>query len=87
MRPSLEDPLLYQDVNLRGTMVILEALRRLPGCKHVFASSSSVYGGNTKVPFHEDDDVSNPVSPYAATTYCTRGLSPPPTNAAHNPTI
>tara|TARA_R110002072_G_scaffold107777_14_gene234218 strand:- start:254 stop:1210 length:957 start_codon:yes stop_codon:yes gene_type:complete len=67
VRPSLIDPLLYQDVNLRGTTVILEALRRLPGCRHVFASSSSVYGGNEKVPFHEHDDVSNPVSPYAAT--------------------
>ena len=67
VRPSLKDPLLYQDVNLRGTMVLLEATRKNPGTRFVFASSSSVYGGNTKVPFHEDDPVLTPISPYAAT--------------------
>lgn len=67
VRPSLKDPLLYQDVNLKGTMVLLEATRSRPGTKFVFASSSSVYGGNTKVPFHEDDPVLTPISPYAAT--------------------
>ncbi len=67
VRPSLKDPLLYQDVNLKGTMVLLEAMRSLPGARFVFASSSSVYGGNTKVPFHEDDPVLTPISPYAAT--------------------
>ncbi len=67
VRPSLKDPLLYQDVNLKGTMVLLEATRSLPGTRFVFASSSSVYGGNTKVPFHEDDPVLTPISPYAAT--------------------
>ncbi|MFT5198753.1 MAG: UDP-glucuronate 4-epimerase [Planctomycetota bacterium] len=67
VRPSLKDPLLYQDVNLRGTMVLLEATRSRPGTRFVFASSSSVYGGNTKVPFHEDDPVLTPISPYAAT--------------------
>ena len=67
VRPSLDDPLLYQDVNLRGTTLILEALQQRPATRLVFASSSSVYGGNEKVPFHEDDDVSYPVSPYAAT--------------------
>ncbi|MFT7676223.1 MAG: UDP-glucuronate 4-epimerase [Planctomycetota bacterium] len=67
VRPSLLDPLHYQDVNLRGTMVLLEALRRSPGTRFVFASSSSVYGGNTKVPFAETDPVECPVSPYAAT--------------------
>ncbi len=67
VRPSLEDPLHYQDVNLRGTMVLLEALRKSPGTRFVFASSSSVYGGNTKVPFSEADAVEHPVSPYAAT--------------------
>ncbi|MDF1836952.1 MAG: GDP-mannose 4,6-dehydratase [Planctomycetota bacterium] len=67
VRPSLDDPLLYQDVNLRGTMVLLEATRKKPGTRFVFASSSSVYGGNTKVPFHEDDPVLTPISPYAAT--------------------
>jgi UDP-glucuronate 4-epimerase len=67
VRPSLKDPLLYQDVNLRGTMVLLEATRPRPETRFVFASSSSVYGGNTKVPFHEDDPVLTPISPYAAT--------------------
>jgi UDP-glucuronate 4-epimerase len=67
VRPSLDDPLLYQDVNLRGTMVLLEALRRAPRTRFVFASSSSVYGGNTVVPFREDHEVTCPVSPYAAT--------------------
>ena len=67
VRPSLEDPLHYQDVNLRGTMVLLEELRKRPQTRVVFASSSSVYGGNTDVPFKESADVPRPVSPYAAT--------------------
>ncbi len=67
VRPSLQDPLLYQDVNLRGTMVLLEAVRKRPTTRFVFASSSSVYGGNTKVPFAESDPVERPISPYAAT--------------------
>ncbi len=67
VRPSLEDPLHYQDVNLRGTMVLLEELRKRPQTRFVFASSSSVYGGNTDVPFKESADVPRPVSPYAAT--------------------
>jgi len=67
VRPSLSDPLHYGDVNLRGTMILLEELKRRPETRFVFGSSSSVYGGNEKVPFHEDDDVSRPVSPYAAT--------------------
>jgi UDP-glucuronate 4-epimerase len=67
VRPSVEDPLLYQDVNVRGTMVLLEALRASPGTRFVFASSSSVYGGNEKVPFSEADELHRPVSPYAAT--------------------
>lgn len=67
VRPSLDAPSLYQDVNVRGTTLILEALQQRPETRFVFASSSSVYGGNLKVPFHEEDDVSRPVSPYAAT--------------------
>ncbi|MEL6905922.1 MAG: GDP-mannose 4,6-dehydratase, partial [Planctomycetota bacterium] len=53
VRPSLQDPLLYQDVNVRGLMVFLEELRKRPETRFVFASSSSVYGGNTEVPFSE----------------------------------
>lgn len=67
VRPSIEQPLLYQDVNIRGTNVLLEAVRRIPGCKFIFGSSSSVYGNNAKVPFAESDSVDEPISPYAAT--------------------
>jgi UDP-glucuronate 4-epimerase len=57
----------YEDVNVRGTLVLLEQVRRRAGTKMVFASSSSVYGANEKVPFTEGDDIHHPVSPYAAT--------------------
>ncbi len=67
VRPSLEQPELYADVNVRGSAVLFEAARDLELAKVVYASSSSVYGGNTKVPFAEDDFVDHPVSPYAAT--------------------
>jgi UDP-glucuronate 4-epimerase len=67
VRPSLQDPVLYHDVNCTGTAVLLQAAREAGIARFVFGSSSSVYGGNEKVPFHEDDDVSGPVSPYAAT--------------------
>ncbi len=67
VRPSLLDPLLYEDVNVRGTLLILEQLKRQPQVRFVFASSSSVYGSNDKVPFSETDDIHSPMSPYAAT--------------------
>jgi UDP-glucuronate 4-epimerase len=68
VRPSIERPLLYQRENVEGTLKLLEAACALSAKpRFVFASSSSVYGGNTKVPFHEDDPVDHPVSPYAAT--------------------
>ena len=67
VRPSLADPAHYHDVNCTGTAIVLEAARAAGVSRFVFGSSSSVYGGNPKVPFHEDDDVSHPVSPYAAT--------------------
>jgi UDP-glucuronate 4-epimerase len=65
VRPSIADPVRYMDVNVTGTQVLLQAIdsRTVP---FVFGSSSSVYGGNTKVPFREDDPVDRPVSPYAA---------------------
>ncbi|HUN81849.1 MAG TPA: NAD-dependent epimerase/dehydratase family protein [Phycisphaerae bacterium] len=66
VRPSIEDPLLYQDVNVNGTCVMLEAARKHKISKFIFASSSSVYGNNPKVPFSETDNVDNPISPYAA---------------------
>ncbi|MFQ5590250.1 MAG: GDP-mannose 4,6-dehydratase [Phycisphaerae bacterium] len=67
VRPSIEQPLLYQDVNVRGTLTVLEACRRLPNCRFIFASSSSVYGNRPDVPFRESDPVDDPISPYAAT--------------------
>jgi len=67
VRPSIETPLTYQDVNLRGTHNVLEAARRLKVPHLVFASSSSVYGVNPRVPWHEDDSVLQPISPYAST--------------------
>jgi UDP-glucuronate 4-epimerase len=66
VRPSLSDPGLYLDVNVMGTMNILEMMKKHNIKKMIFASSSSVYGNNKKVPFSENDNVDYPVSPYAA---------------------
>jgi len=67
VRYSLENPWAYEKSNLLGTLNIFELARRFDIGKVVYASSSSVYGGNKKVPFSEDDKVDNPVSLYAAT--------------------
>ncbi len=67
VRYSIENPRAYVDSNLIGFFNILEACRRYPVEHLVFASSSSVYGGNEKVPFSESDRVDSPVSLYAAT--------------------
>ena len=67
VRPSIEDPSLYYDVNITGTVNLLERCRENNIKQFVFASSSSVYGNNEKVPFAETDRVDNPISPYAAT--------------------
>ncbi len=67
VRPSIQQPALYQKVNVEGTTNVLEACRA-HGCDRlVFASSSSVYGDRQAVPFHEEDRVDHPISPYAAT--------------------
>ncbi len=66
VRDSLRYPLLYEDVNCRGTLNMLEAARANDVSKFVFASSSSVYGGSTSMPFSEEDPVMGPISPYAA---------------------
>jgi UDP-glucuronate 4-epimerase len=66
VRPSIERPLLYEQVNVGGSGVLLEAARGRVN-RFVFASSSSVYGNNQKVPFAETDNVDYPISPYAAT--------------------
>jgi len=67
VRPSLEKPELYSSVNVTGTVHLLEMARNFSTRCFIFGSSSSVYGGNTKVPFSEEDPVDKPVSPYAAT--------------------
>ena len=68
VRYSLENPLAYIEANVRGQVVMLEAARRMPALEHfVYASSSSVYGGNTKQPYSVEDPVEKPVSLYAAT--------------------
>ncbi|MEK6289373.1 MAG: NAD-dependent epimerase/dehydratase family protein [Acidobacteriota bacterium] len=67
VRPSLEDPLAYEETNVRGTFTLLEAARRNGVSRFIFGSSSSVYGVNSKVPFSEDDPLASPISPYAAT--------------------
>lgn len=67
VRPSISEPILYEEVNVRGTANLLEGCRRHGVGRFVFGSSSSVYGVNSKVPFSEDDPVLNPISPYAAT--------------------
>ena len=67
VRPSINDPVGYQDVNVRGTQNLLEFARE-SGCRQfVFGSSSSVYGVNPRVPWSEDDHVLAPISPYAST--------------------
>ena len=68
VRYSLENPYAYVESNLVGQIVVLEVARHLPRMRHlVYASSSSVYGGNTKLPFALEDSVETPVSLYAAT--------------------
>ncbi len=67
VRPSIAQPLLYADVNVNGTTVLLEAAKEHKVDKFIFASSSSIYGNNEKVPFSEVDNVDFPISPYAAT--------------------
>jgi UDP-glucuronate 4-epimerase len=67
VRYSITNPMAYQESNLLGTTVILDLCARYKVEHLVYASSSSVYGANTKVPFHESDPVERPVSFYAAT--------------------
>ena len=67
VRPSIENPVLYTEVNINGTVNLLEECRKHNVKKFIFASSSSVYGNNKKVPFSEKDSVDHPISPYAST--------------------
>jgi UDP-glucuronate 4-epimerase len=67
VRPSVERPAEYADVNVRGSAVLFEAAVRHGSPRFVFASSSSVYGEREGGPFREEDRVDRPISPYAAT--------------------
>ncbi|MGF1508791.1 MAG: NAD-dependent epimerase/dehydratase family protein [Myxococcota bacterium] len=67
VRPSIQKPFVYQSVNIEGSMRLMDLCRRFDVRAFVFASSSSVYGARTEVPFRETDPVDDPVSPYAAT--------------------
>lgn len=71
VRPSIEKPLEYQEVNIKGTQNLYDLCQKYNIKKFVCASSSSVYGNNEKVPFSETDNVDKPISPYAATKKCS----------------
>jgi len=66
VRPSIQDPFVYIHSNIRGTTLLMELSHKFGIKNFVFASSSSVYGGSTSTFFSEDENVDNPVSPYAA---------------------
>lgn len=74
VRPSLAEPALYQRVNVEGTANVLEAARRHGVRKLVIASSSSVYGVNSAMPFKESDPIFSPISPYAASKLACEAL-------------
>jgi UDP-glucuronate 4-epimerase len=67
VRPSIEQPRLYEEVNVRSTYNLLELAREFKVPRFVFGSSSSVYGQTSRIPFTEDDPALHPISPYAAT--------------------
>ena len=71
VQPSIERPKIYSDVNVTGTVSVLEASRKNNIKRLVVASSSSVYGGITEMPFREDMNIMHPISPYAATKGAT----------------
>jgi len=74
VRPSLQEPALYQRVNVEGTVNLLEAARLAVVKKIAIASSSSVYGVNAKVPFSESDPIFSAISPYAASKLACEAL-------------
>ncbi len=75
VRASIENPLIYEETNVRGTLNLLEIARQKKIKQFVFASSSSVYGNQKKVPFSETDPCNQPISPYAATKKATEMLA------------
>jgi UDP-glucuronate 4-epimerase len=75
VRYSLTDPWTYEDANNRGTLNVFEAARHNNIARVIFASSSSVYGANEKMPFSEDDRTDHPISMYAATKKANEALA------------
>jgi len=74
VRASIKNPSNYIQTNIQGTLNLLECLKEKPNTKFIFASSSSVYGNITEVPFREDMNITAPVSPYAATKLSTEAI-------------
>jgi len=75
VRYSMENPFKYEEANVKGTLTMLELAKEFKTKGFIFASSSSVYGDNSKIPFSEDDRTDHPISPYAATKKATEGLA------------
>lgn len=75
VRPSIQDPYIYIHSNIRGTTNLMELSHKFNVQNFVFASSSSVYGGSSSTYFSEDENVDNPVSPYAASKKACELLS------------
>ena len=74
VRPSIKNPIKYAHVNVTGTQIVLDQSVRIGVSRFIVASSSSVYGNSEDAPFHEEQDVSKPISPYAATKIATELL-------------
>ncbi|EKE19171.1 MAG: hypothetical protein ACD_9C00112G0001 [uncultured bacterium] len=74
VRPSIENPFIYENTNVKGTLNLLHLSKEFGVENFVLTSSSSVYGNSSKVPFSESDPVDNPISPYAATKKATELL-------------
>ena len=70
VRNSLEDPLIYMRTNVEGQTHLLEECVKNNVKQYIYASSSSVYGDNEKIPFNEDDDIKDSSSPYAVSKIC-----------------
>jgi nucleoside-diphosphate-sugar epimerase len=75
VRPSVENPWVYFQTNADGTLNLLDLCRRYGVKKFVLASTSSLYGANNKIPFHEDDDTSRPLSSYAASKKAAEAIA------------
>lgn len=75
VRPSIENPFIYEEANVKGTLNLLETARQHDVENFVLVSSSSVYGNTNKIPFSEEDRVDMPVSPYAATKKATEVMA------------